>query len=218
MEDFIYTSKKAFRKYKIEMVLIGTAFIITILAIGIYWQQYTQENTIAVEAIQPTHVAQVIEPKTEKMYVYISGSVEKPDMYEITIETRLKHILEKAGGLTTEADLTYFARNINLAKRLQDQEKIHIPSILEVANGFISESDIVTDDVLTQSDSVQSEETSRKIDINTASRAELEELPSIGAVTAQKLIDNRPYTNITDLLDKKIISQNLFDKISDLIQ
>jgi len=56
-----------------------------------------------------------------------------------------------------------------------------------------------------------------KIDINSASKAELASLPGIGDVTSQKIIGGRPYKTKRDLLTKKIVTQSQYDKITDQI-
>jgi predicted DNA-binding helix-hairpin-helix protein len=55
------------------------------------------------------------------------------------------------------------------------------------------------------------------MDINTASKDDLEKLPGIGPATSQKIVDGRPYKTKRDLLTKKVVSQGEYDKIKDNI-
>ena len=55
------------------------------------------------------------------------------------------------------------------------------------------------------------------LDINSASEADLKELPGIGEAYAKKIVDGRPYKRKDELVQKKVVPQATYDKIKDMV-
>ncbi|MCJ7792472.1 MAG: ComEA family DNA-binding protein [Candidatus Marinimicrobia bacterium] len=138
------------------------------------------------------------------IWVDLAGAVIEPGVYELPGDSRLKDLLALAGGLTGGADRIWVEKNLNLAQKLVDSQKVYIPIQAEAGgtSGEVAgESTVVSD----------------KININSASASELDTLWGIGEARAKGIIDNRPYASIEELLSKKIIPANVFEAIKEKI-
>ncbi len=137
-----------------------------------------------------------------EIVVDVAGAVEKTGVYKLPSGARIGDAIVMAGGLAADADREWVAQTLNLAKEIKDQEKIYIPSIARV-------------DPLQSEGSTLGLQKSGKININTASLGELDQLPGIGEVRAQAIIANRPYGSTEELVSKAKIPQSVYDKIKD---
>lgn len=141
--------------------------------------------------------------KISSLKVDVSGAVVLPGVYEMDSEDRIEQVIEKAGGFADEANEEFIAKSLNLSQRLSDGQKIYIPFRGENTGGVVAGI---------------AAEVNNQTSINNASQKELEALPSIGAVSALKIIENRPYQSIDDLTTKKVITKTVFKKIQSLIK
>ncbi len=134
--------------------------------------------------------------------VDVEGEVQKPGVYILPEESCVQDALVASGGLAADADRGKVAKTINLAAKLTDGAKIYFPSVQDV----------------TASQTVMgSSTTSGTVNINDATESQLEDLPGIGKVSAQKIIDNRPYQTVDELQSKKIVNKKVFEEIKDKI-
>ncbi len=179
-------------------------FIIIFIILGIsvlaytFWNFYAEDETEYLEEelmVEPTNETnntnEIVEAPTEKIVVHIMGCVKNPGIVELDVDSRVSDAVEAAGGLTNEANLD----KINLAYKLEDGQKISIPSIYDKLEEDSTYEDFITNDsgnIISKSPSNSSSAiTDSKININTASQTELETLPGIGSSTASKIITHR---------------------------
>jgi len=143
---------------------------------------------------------------SEKMIsIDVSGAVNNPGVYQVKEGARIEDAIKAAGGFTQDANQEYISKSLNLAQKIVDGSKIYVP----VAGESKLKS---TWEVGPDSSQVSQV---RVVNINTASQSELEALPGIGPVTASKIISDRPYQVVDDLLSKKVINKSTFEKIKD---
>ncbi len=226
MNGFFKSFLPFFEENKSTVIFAAFVFIIALISLGIYIKSSQQfEGSSKDVSFQTktdkTRVASISSGST--IMIEVSGAVKKPNVYKLSSNSRLKDVIERAGGLSDEADQAFFARNFNLARFLSDQEKIHVPSSSEIESGIYVENARLVDYTQPQPQTTaqlrqgtstdQAATTTATININTATSEELEALPGIGEVTAQKIIDSRPYGSTQELLDRKVVGKSVFEQI-----
>lgn len=187
----------SFIRQNILPILLGGAGVLLIL-FGLF-QLASGQKKSDVE-FQPSASKAVSEP--QKIMIDIEGAVVKPGVYQLGLDSRFVDALAAAGGLSSEADRDFVEKNINLVKKVSDGLKIYIPRVGEQ---------------ILSSDSAGGVDAASTININSASIGDLDTLPGVGSVTAQKIIDGRPYATVDDLVKRKIVSASEFDKIKNMI-
>jgi competence protein ComEA len=188
----------------IGLILIGYGVIVSFM-------HKSSDSPIVFES-EDTSVKKMETKEENKKVIVIdvSGAVKKPGVYRIADTARMQDAIVAAGGFSADADLEWTQHSLNLAAKVSDGTKIYIPKMEEsIPSNRSSEG--------SNTGVVAGAATTGLISINSASSTELESLPGIGPVSAGKIIDNRPYASLDELLSKKTMGKSVFQKIKTLI-
>ena len=182
-------------KYKVALVVI-----IFIGATGIPMKS---SNADTIKLDKPEKVKEKERPQAvDEFYIDISGAVNSPGVYKVKKKTRVFELIEKAGGLKSDANLDA----LNQAEFVQDGQKIVIPS-----NGGGD---------ITRENEDKSNNDGGMININLADKSKLMSLPGVGDAIAQRIIDYRKdhrFSKVEDLKQVKGIGDATFEKLKNMI-
>ncbi|HDX9611408.1 helix-hairpin-helix domain-containing protein [Bacillus toyonensis] len=182
------------------------AIIVTVLFL-FFWKtnQHTERSVITTD-VQAKDVEKKSKPKIldakeqKKIIIDMKGAVVKEGVYEMKEGDRVKDAVEKAGGFLPEADI----KKVNLAQIVQDQMILYVPNKNEQVQ-----------DVATSSKG------EGKVQINAASKEQLEKITGIGSRKAESILKYReehgPFQKIEDLLEIDGIGVKSLEKIKDQI-
>lgn len=161
--------------------------------LSLYGNAVEEENTRSLPAEEDTIGSTI--------YVDIGGAVHKPGLYTLDKGARVKDGITAAGGALPDADMS----GVNLAKKLNDEEKLYIPKQGESSSPqMASESS-----------------SSGVVSIQNGSKEELMTLPGVGEKTAEKIMEYRsahPFTKVEDLKEVPGIGEKTFESLKNNIQ
>ncbi len=185
--------------------LVGLAVLIGVTLGGAgLWYVRSLPTPVQVRAIAPSPLASIsASPSADAvvLLVDVAGWVRHPGVYEFGEDDRVIDALEAAGGARPGAALD----SLNLAAPLADGTQILVP---KEQSASASEPSSVSGP-------------SGKININTASAAELDALPGVGEVIAQRIVDyrtaNGPFQSVDDLLNVSGIGEVTLEDMRDLV-
>lgn len=177
----------------LALALFLAGLFVLALGVGIFF--FSGNSSQEIEIISAE--GQKASSEAVEVVVDVSGAVARPGVYTLSANLRVNDAIAAAGGIVEGADTS----KINLAAKIGDGQKIYVPASGEVT-----------------SDKGQGiSRATGLVNINSASESELDTLPGVGPVTAQKIIAARPYSALEELLSKKAVGSSTFEKIKNLI-
>lgn len=207
-------SRTAVRQGRVRLG-VGAAVVLVIVGIGVAVVAGTIGGGGAVQTVpEPTAVSVTSAPRTDaaaSVLVHVLGAVRHPGVYELPEGSRVLDAVGAAGGFAKSAD----QGGVNLARKVVDGEQLAVPKKGEaaVAGGASGNTGATGVSGTPQSGA--------KLNLNTATEAELEQLPRIGPAMAQRIIDwrtaNGGFTSVDDLRNVTGIGDKTFAQLADLV-
>ncbi len=144
------------------------------------------------------------------MQIYVSGAVVQPGLYELPAGARALQAVDAAGGLREDAD----ADRVNLARKLKDGSQVNVPVRKQVREqGKTGTSKRSSSNDVRNTSNI-------KVNINTATVAELDALPGIGPALAQRIVTRRNlqrFNMIEELMAVQGIGKSKYEKLKEYV-
>lgn len=145
-------------------------------------------------------------PEQDLITVDVKGAVKSPGIYDLPVGSRVHDAVQKAGGLTEEAD----SKSLNLAQKVSDEALVYVPSKGEEAASQQA--------VSGTSPSISKE---KKVNLNKASLEELKQVKGLGGKRAQDIIDHREtngkFKSVDELKKVSGIGAKTIEKLKDYV-
>ena len=146
-------------------------------------------------------------PKQKKIFIQITGAIQKPGVYEVNEGDRIFQIVAQAGGLLEGASF----ESVNQAMIAMDGQVIHV----------LTKDEYQQNQIPSNGNESMQEQQNSKVNINRANQEELMTLPGIGEGKAKQIMEyrqeNGPFSQIEDIMKISGIKEHLFEKIKDAI-
>jgi competence protein ComEA len=154
--------------------LFGAAAVVAILLVVVV--RHLGDGGVAAPHVTPLRASVRAKPAVAKLFVIdVAGAVRRPGLYRLREGSRIDDAIAAAGGATAKAQLD----SVNLAAPVADGEQIVVPG--RGSGGAAAAA----------SPAAAGSSPSAPLDLNSATLEQLEALPGIGPVTAQKILDFR---------------------------
>jgi competence protein ComEA len=190
-------------------VLLGALLLVLVMLVGARF--VLRAGTAAAPAVPPIvgSADAGADPavSSSRLAVYVVGAVRRPGVYRLAEGTRIEDALARAGGATRKADLTA----VNLAAPLADGEQVLVPSRQSRGGGAAAPA----------GGAGAGAASTGPVQLSVATAEQLDTLPGIGPVTAQKIVDYRTehgaFRSVEDLDEVPGIGPARVEQLRDLV-
>ena len=138
--------------------------------------------------------------------VDVKGAVKSPGIYDLPVGSRVNDAVQKAGGLTEQAD----SKSLNLAQKVSDEALVYVPAKGE---------EVASEE--TGSGAPSSTSKDKKVNLNKASLEELKQVKGLGGKRAQDIIDHREangkFKSVDELKKVSGIGAKTIEKLKDYV-
>lgn len=169
---------------------VAGALCLVVLAGGAWW--FTRPD--AVEAVPLAEASAGPSEGAVGLVVDVSGAVEAPGLVELTMGARVADAIDAAGGASADAVLD----DLNLARHLNDGEQIVVP----------------------RKGDAEEAEAGGPVNLNRANAEQLEQLPGVGPVLAERIVADReangPFASVEDLGRVQGVGDAIVGALADL--
>lgn len=145
----------------------------------------------------------------EPLHVHGAGALLRPGLYRLPAGSRVADLIEAAGGPTADADV----HQLNLAARVSDGDRVYVPRTGEAGEPAAEAAG---------PGGAAGAERGGKLDLNSATQGQLEELPGVGPATATAILDERKrrgrFKSIEELLEVRGIGPAKLEQIRGLVR
>jgi competence protein ComEA len=182
----------------LQITVIGVAVLAVLGGVLLFGVGRTQPLPSAASPRSDSGPVSDVESESRHtISIHVSGAVVSPGVVDLPEGSRAAAAIAVAGGATPDAALG----RMNLAAPLRDGEHIVVPSVSDIAD--------------------TPENVDTGVDVNQATESELQELPGVGPVLAERIVsfrkDNGLFDTIEDLLDVAGIGEAKLNAMRDLI-
>ena len=176
-------------------LLVGA--VLLVVAALVVLRAWTTPEVVPLESSGPAH--DPFADTHERVVVHVVGEVSEPGVVELPAGARVSEAVEAAGGATREASLGA----VNLARVVEDGEQILVPGPAAKTTADAQPAD-------------------PRLDLNTADAVQLEQLPGIGPVLAERILawrtEHGRFSSVAELAEVSGIGPSLLARLSELVR